>query len=306
MALALHTYSFMQNMNTPTPTALTTKARSGQGPVVFDYDDYRRFLRDYYASEKRTNPAFSFRYFSLKAGYRSPNFLKLVMDGKRNLTAEGIATFCKTLRLSASEANFFSKLVHFNQAKTLEAKQFAAQDIIRSKVFTLQQPIAKAKFEYWTKWYYIAIRELVALDGFQEDPARIAKMLVPNITVEEVSEALQKLQELGLLRRDERGRLTQSDADITSGDELFRTSLAQFHRQMIEKAKEALDRFERENRQISSLTIGVNPAAEARMKEMIQNFRKELIAVAIQEGSPSKVLQINFQLFPLSEEPSHA
>ena len=69
-------------------------AESVSLPSVFEYLDYRTFLRDHYTASKQLKPQYSFRYFSRRAGLSSSNFLKLVMDGKRNLGAETVAKRC--------------------------------------------------------------------------------------------------------------------------------------------------------------------------------------------------------------------
>ncbi len=50
-------------------------------PSIYEYDNYRAFLKDMYDYQKAKTTYFSFRYFARKAGYASPNFLKLVIDG---------------------------------------------------------------------------------------------------------------------------------------------------------------------------------------------------------------------------------
>src|SRR5262245_11343971 len=86
---------------------------------LFKYLDYRRFLKDYYTEQKaKRGSAFSFRSFARLAGLSSPNFLKLVMDGKRNLGPEGIKSFAKALKLGKEESSYFENLVHFNQSAT--------------------------------------------------------------------------------------------------------------------------------------------------------------------------------------------
>src|SRR3989338_9919808 len=87
-------------------------------PNIFEYDNYRSFLKDLYALLKQEKSAFSFRFFSRQAGFRSPNFLKLVMEGKRNLSPESIEKFAKGLKLNKNEADFFRRLVLLNQATT--------------------------------------------------------------------------------------------------------------------------------------------------------------------------------------------
>ena len=59
----------------------------GEVVTVFAYSNYREFLRDWFA-QLQSSPGFSFRSFSRIAGFNSPNFVKLVVDGKRNLSIE--------------------------------------------------------------------------------------------------------------------------------------------------------------------------------------------------------------------------
>ena len=94
------------------PTAPRARRRS---PVdVFRYLDYRRFLADYYRARKARG--FSYRAFSRAAGLGAPNYLKLVIDGQRNLTAAMAARFAHACGLSGEGADYFAQLVEFNQA----------------------------------------------------------------------------------------------------------------------------------------------------------------------------------------------
>ena len=56
---------------------------------VFQYLDYRVFLADFYRTKKRSG--FSYRAFSRAAGLGAPNYLKLVIAGKRNMSQETAA-----------------------------------------------------------------------------------------------------------------------------------------------------------------------------------------------------------------------
>ena len=59
---------------------------------VFGYLDYRQFLADFYAAKKQAR-GFSYRAFSRIARLGAPNYLKLVIMGKRNLTPTMAARF---------------------------------------------------------------------------------------------------------------------------------------------------------------------------------------------------------------------
>ncbi len=80
-------------------------------PSLFDYFDYREYLHDYYQFHKRKNSAYSYRLFARKAKLGSPNYLKLVVDGKRRITDRTLYQFARGLGLSRDEEKYFRELV---------------------------------------------------------------------------------------------------------------------------------------------------------------------------------------------------
>src|ERR1035438_176071 len=92
-------------------------------PRVFDYLDYREFLKDFYQHKKSLNPNFSLAVFSQKAGLATRNYLKRVIDGERPLSSESIPKFCLGLGLGVKEKVYFEALVNFNQTKDDDSKK---------------------------------------------------------------------------------------------------------------------------------------------------------------------------------------
>jgi hypothetical protein len=129
---------------------------------VFNYVNYRRFLKDYYQQAKAEKKYFSYRYFSRRAGINSPNFLKVVIEGKRNLSSKTIDKFANALGLNRNEAMFFRRLVVFNQAKTASEKQ-ESYIILREIANQMRQNSKSADFHgSFEKWYTNVVRELIA------------------------------------------------------------------------------------------------------------------------------------------------
>lgn len=93
-----------------------------QTPDLFNYLDYRHFLRDWLTAAKK-HYGFSYRVFSRRAGLKSPSLYKMVMDGERDLIEGSLHKFLEGLSLSAKEKEYFATLVLFNQARTEEHKQ---------------------------------------------------------------------------------------------------------------------------------------------------------------------------------------
>jgi uncharacterized protein (TIGR02147 family) len=282
---------------------MNSAARKIKRPDIFSAQDYREYLRTYYLFEKKNDAKFSYRTFSARAGFKSPNFLKLVIEGQRNLTLRSIRGIVTALGLDSDEAQFFKSLVLVNQAKTSAEKNQQIRELYKSKVFRELYPLKQAELEFYQNWYCVPIREMIASPAFREDPVWIAENLRGAITAEQAVGALHTLLVLGLVIRDENGGLKQSQNNLTTGNEVHSVAVADFHRQMLSLAANSIDQIKRYQRDISSSTVLISESTFHHLKELIQNFRKTLLAEA-ENGVPKKdhaVYQIGLQLFPLTE-----
>ena len=85
---------------------------------IYQYLDYRTYLKDFQADRQVRNASFSVRSFLKRAGITSPSFFKQVVDGDRNLTENTLAAFLTAMNLKTAESLYFRTLVHFCKAKT--------------------------------------------------------------------------------------------------------------------------------------------------------------------------------------------
>jgi uncharacterized protein (TIGR02147 family) len=269
---------------------------------VFEYRDYRAFLRDVYRSRKQTEYGFSYRAFAKRAGLSAPNYLKLVAEGQRNLTPEMAGRFAGALGLGEESAGYFCDLVAFNQAASAPERERCYQRLQSYRRYRNTFRLDAAHAAYHSEWYIPAIRELAACAGFREDPKWIARRLQPSITARQAQQALGVLEQLGLLVRDAGGRLVQHQAVLSTGDDQpLGHHVATFHRTMLQRAGEALDSVAREEREIAALTVGLDAALYRRFKQRLYELRQELLHLATSsQDPPDRVVQINFQMFPLS------
>src|SRR4051812_40689811 len=90
---------------------------------LFAYTDYRSFLADWFAEKKRINGHFSLRVLAEQSGFKARDYLMRVMRGERNLSAEGVRKLSDFFRFSEKQAEYFSTLVRFNQARTHTEKE---------------------------------------------------------------------------------------------------------------------------------------------------------------------------------------
>jgi uncharacterized protein (TIGR02147 family) len=279
------------------------RTRTEPAPNVFAYLDARKYLGDHYAHKKRTSAGFSYRSFARRAELKSPNYLKLVIDGDRNLTPEMARRFAAACGLSGTAATYFVDLVAFTQARSTDEKAASYERLLRFREHRAIHRIDVAYGQYHSRWYVPAIRELAFRADFRGEPEWVAAELVPPITVKEAEAALHLLRELDLLvERD--GRLVPGEALVSTGPEVKGLHYVQYHRTMIARAVVALDERPAKERDISSVTLCLGPGAIARMKDRIRAFRRELLQLSADETEPVQVVQLNLQLFPLSREPA--
>lgn len=267
---------------------------------IFAYQDYRELLRDLYALKKRSEYGFSHRAFSRRAGLASVNLLKLVMEGKRNISPPVAERFAKALTLRGAEADYFCELVQFNQARNARDRERAHERLVRLRPQRALRVLEEDQAAYCSHWYIPAIRELAARADFRDDPSWIGQTLLPKVSKARVVKALKVLVGLNLLQRDAQGVLRPVDAMLTTGFAPHGHQIAGYHRAMLERASEAIDLFPRDEREFGALTLCIDEALLPAIRERVQTFRQELMRFAESEGDRRRLLQVNLQVFPLS------
>jgi uncharacterized protein (TIGR02147 family) len=272
---------------------------------VFKYIDYRNFLADYYAEQKKRSRAFSYRWFSHRAGIKSPTLLKLIIDGKRSLTSPMAEKFADAMKLTDKQRLYFRHLVGFNRAKTAIEKQ-EHYAVLRELNNTVNRHVLnKDSYDFYKKWYTSVIRELVCIHDFRDDYAALGKAVAPAISAAEARRSVELLLRLGMIRKTDAGGYVQTNACITTGDEITSLAVRQFNKQMLRLALEAVEDFPRDQRHVSGITLGVSRATYDVLQEEIRAFKERIISLVSRDAKSDRVCQFGVQLFPVSDVLGH-
>lgn len=275
---------------------------------VLEYSSYRVYIRDYYA-ERKERSGFTWRDFAKAAGYSSPVFLKLVCDGKANLSEAGIERVASAMGLVGADLQYFRLLVAFNQEKSSAAKKKYFAEMRKLANENSFAVVGEDQYDYYGSWLNPVLREMAPrLSG--ATPAQMAGELVFESAASNVKNSLKLLEKNGLLQKDEQGRYKQGNRSITTGN-LDVTSLAirEMHRQMGELAVQSLDQVPVNERDVSGLTIGISENAFEKITKEIAEFRRRISAIVMDDSGEERVYRLNVQLFPLTntlpKEESH-
>jgi uncharacterized protein (TIGR02147 family) len=106
---------------------------------------------------------------------------------------------------------------------------------------------------------------------------------------------------LGLLVRDpSTGRVARGEPTLTTEHEVRSLGAAAFHRQMLERAAQAIETVPATQRDLAALTVCVSAETAALVKQRIHQFREALTELCDADTKGSVVYQLNIQWFPLS------
>ena len=266
---------------------------------VYAYSDFRQYLKDFFDQEKKRDPKFSHRYFAGRLGLAASNFILLVIQGKRNITQATCFKISGALGHNPDEAAYFENLVNYGQAKALREKDAFYCRLVASRRQMKIAKIEDSQYEYYSRWYHPVVRELLIQDDFNDDLRRLSESLSPSVPVREVRKSVDLLLRLGLIRK-HGGRYVQSSPFVSTNGDVTSVAVANFHRAMAGLAAEAVDRYKREDRNLSSCTIRISKKGYQKLTEKIACFRREVLSVVDSDASPDRVCQMNFQLFPLT------
>ena len=267
---------------------------------LFTYTDYRLFIKEHCEDLKKEKPFFSYRYIAQKAGLKSTGFISWVVSGKRTVSLKLAHKITAIFKLGKRETEYFLLLVNHNQAQSVQERQHYLDRLLafRSTRTTI---IQRDKDQYYSRWYYSAIRELVALARIA-DEQELATLLKPAITRAEAKEGLELLCRLGLIKKGKDGFYERVDQALTSGPDVDPAIIHAFQVATIQLAQSAPYRIPREDRDISTITVSCNDEDLARIRERVRQMRAELVEIACASEHPDRVFQINTQIFPLSKK----
>jgi len=267
---------------------------------VLNYTDYREYLEDYYTWQKSVNKVFSYRYFAKNAGYSSSGFYKDIVSGRSNINTSMIRKFSKAIKHSKSDEEYFEILVLYNQSNVPDDQNKYFERLQRfytSKAFLVESD----KYEFYSKWYYTAIRDLLNLVNFKKDYAFLARSLDPKIRPEQAKKAFSLLIKFKMIKKNKSGYYKPTDNIISTGKVIHSLNVKNFQSQMMDIAKKSLGKHSKAERNITTVSFGVGEDTYKLIEAEIKSCRKRILNMVENSKNENRLYQLNFQLFPISK-----
>jgi uncharacterized protein (TIGR02147 family) len=246
-------------------------------------------VRTEFLKMRAKNKQYSLRSFAAKTGISSGR-LSEIFSGKRTLTYEVGKKVSTSLRFSKEKSERFLSAI---EAERIFGKDC---DFKKRRVQSSMRLLKEDQFAFMSEWYHAAILSLLETDDFQSDPVWISRRL--GLQAAEVVPAIDRLQRLGLITRQDDGSVRASSCFITTED-VPSAALRESHRQTLMQVVDALDAVPVELREITTVSFCTTLEKLDMAKAAIRRFRDEL-ANLLESGTKSEVYNLNIQLVPVT------
>lgn len=267
---------------------------------IFNYDNFQSFLKSRIDTSLHSKTGIkngSLDRLALKLGYKSPSSLSMILKGDRLPSENLITQLMDYWNLGASEREYLRTLVQLEKSRRKGSDTSSA--IAKLKKLNKKKTsfhFSSEEFEHIKDWHMLVIKELAYTSDFQEDPIWISRRLRRKVTPSQAKHALNTLEKLGVLYRDDSGVLKPRPGFTESTHEVPSAAIRQHHRGMIRRAEEALEEQTVEQRQFNSLTLRVDPVKLPEMKAAILRFAKEFHS-EFESESANSIYQLSLQFF---------
>ena len=168
-------------------------------PALSEYMDYRLFLADFYFAKKQQTKLavrpYSYAIFSAAADIKSPNYLKMIIENKRNLSLDMVSKFAKACSFNKAQTDEFRLLVIFNQAEDPADRNYALKQLSEYRVEQKLKhgELDRKVFEKVPNWIGWIIYAMVDQEGVVFETSQLKDLLRGKVSESEINEALENL-----------------------------------------------------------------------------------------------------------------
>lgn len=269
---------------------------------VFDFSSLRSFLRCYAEEKKKYSSTWSIGRWSKSLKLANTASLSRIIQGTRDPGKEILEKLCKYFDFSELEKEYFLNLATLEKVKEDARLSILVmermKDIHPEKKFLL---VDAKSFEAIANWHFYAIREMVNLKNFKEDGAWISSKLRFKINSKNATQAIATLLDLGLLKRNAKGKLFQSEPKVETANDIASEASKRNHEQNLDNAKWALRNIPLDEREFGSNCMTLSSERIPEAKKLLRDFRQKFQDLF--EATPGKgdvTCQLQFQFFPFT------
>jgi uncharacterized protein (TIGR02147 family) len=265
---------------------------------IFDAASVNDFLRRELDRRLGGNPRYSMRAFARHLGM-SPGELSEVLREKRPISARACQKVARALSLSPAEFKHLLVLATTTGAAAARAGESVP---LRTNLATAQaHRLDEDRFRLVSDWWCFAILNLLDLEEVRWTPVELSERF--GITILQAQSTMERLERLGLVKKTGLDRAVATNEFVEHLTEVSSEAIRRYHRSLLEKAIEALDTHQKDERDVTGIGFAVDRRELKSIAREIAEFQDQLIAKYGRKRRGRKfdsVYQLETALFRLS------
>lgn len=272
-------------------------------PSILSYTSAIEYLQDHYQYRKFKDPSFSYEIWAAELGLKSRSSLRLVCNGKKNITQAFINNFSVCLKLTLSEKEHFLLISKMTNSKTAEFRSLFLDKVHEKR----EIPHTEITAEMYTQFLSHPIAPVVqVLTGFQDFEANVSNLSKAlNVKKEQVVKSLDLLEQCQLVQKETNEKSQDlwktSITPFKVKDEAQSQPLYKYHHQTLSEAQQAL-LLEDELKRFRSVLMALDVDNFKDIKNDLEDFLRKLKSkYGTTEIKNKKLCKINFQIYPVTD-----
>lgn len=289
----------------------TPESASPIFPALSAFSDYREYLRAFYNYKRklhgRDRRPYTYAMFSAAADIKSPNYLKLIIEGQRNLSEDMISRFARALQLSKAETAEFRALVLFNQESDPQRRNQHLKELADLRV---QAQLSEGKIDAhtWEKipnWIYWVLQAMIDQRDVEFEPAKLQSLINRPVSLNEISAAVEKVLASGEVALDPETRKPRRLRHLIESPAAVPVALVRkLQAELLYIGLESLFRDEIRERESGALTLALTDEEFEQIRFELRQFRKRIhreYAAKRETSKGDRVYQLNIQFFSVTK-----
>ncbi len=257
------------------------------------------YLQEYYATRKSNEPEFSFDVWAKELGLKSRTYLHAMVFGERPLKESLLEPLAQSMGLEGRQLEYFKNLFHYSRCKTSEQKKVFASKLMTLAKMDSDPHEVLQHFEFLSNPLLPRLQTMMSFEDSPQDSKTLAFLL--GCSESELQNALKSLQEMGLLQKNDSGKLVVAKRSWFVPDSFKQMSHSEFYRNVFKEAETALETPSTERR-FNSLFFALSPEEFETLLADFEEFATQQLAKHDHEKlSKRRLYQLNVNVFPTSK-----
>ena len=229
----------------------------------------------------------------------SPSGLCEILKGRKKLSEDSTMRVIARLRLKAKEADFFDQICSYERCRSPELKALLQDQLGQRQKKRVIVDLSVDRFRMLSDWQHSAILAASEMsEGLSvQKAAKLFKM-----TVQEASQAVDRLERLGLVKIDLDDRVIALANDLQVTTKVPNEALQKFTKQILQKADESQTEQTNQERVFGTETLAFDERDLPQLRELTDDYFEAVIQLAKNGKQKNQVYSVGVQAFRLNKK----